>query len=375
MRFDVTFPALKSRAKAAFTLIELLTVCAIISILAALLLPAVGRAKLKAQRVACISNLRQIGTSFTIFAHDVEHRDGFPAHVSTNSGGALEYIPPEIAIAEVFQVFTCVSNELSTPAVLHCPTDPRNGAKTFSSLKPENVSYFVGTQANPNLPGVVAAGDRNVTFKPGGEYSWTSELHQFKGNLLFSDTHVEQRNSWPVTFAIDPTPIPVPVPTPSPEPSPQDPSPTNPQSPSSATPQSSAPTSARGGNSAPSAPAQLPATPPHAPPASGSQASMSRNGRANSFAVDDQTSSALSTPKSSEPKLDQQSTTSTQFADSDDDPDSPALKFSQYVLRIGFFISFLWALIMLLLLLWKKIRERRAEEEEAAASMGERNDV
>ncbi|MGZ5543290.1 MAG: type II secretion system protein, partial [Limisphaerales bacterium] len=218
MRFDAINPAQQLRAKTAFTLIELLLVCAIISILASLLLVSVGRAKLKAQRISCISNLRQIGTSFVIFAHDVEHRSEFPARVSTNSGGALEFIPPQVAIAEVFEVFACVSNELSTPAVLHCPTDPRNSAKNFGSLKPENVSYFAGAQASPNQSGVVAAGDRNVTFKPGGEYAWNSELHQFKGNLLFGDVHVEQRSSWPVMLAINST-----LPQ-TPTPSPQDPS-------------------------------------------------------------------------------------------------------------------------------------------------------
>ena len=197
-------PAKSSRPARAFTLVELLTVIAIIGILAALLLPVLQRGKDRAKRVWCENNLAQMGIAFHSFAHD--HNSKFPAQVPLAEGGADGLVVNGVAVHSgfdfVFLNFQALANDLGTPKILICPTDPRLPATSFTSLKNTNLSYFLGYNADYNQPADVLAGDRNLTSLPnltfyngsGQQLRWSGIMHRFKGNVLFADGHVEELN-------------------------------------------------------------------------------------------------------------------------------------------------------------------------------------
>ena len=196
------------RGAGAFTLIELLCVIAIIGVLAALLLPALSAARSKAKRVQCVNHLRQTGIAFQGFAQD--HNGLFPMSVPVSAGGSLEFARNAYGVVGEFYFsfrhFQVMSNDLVTPLVVHCPADPRVPAANFAVLKNDSISYFVGISAVPASSESILAGDRNLTndwlgpatllrFGPNNSLRWTAELHQFKGNLLFADGRVEERNT------------------------------------------------------------------------------------------------------------------------------------------------------------------------------------
>ncbi|MGA2139038.1 MAG: type II secretion system protein [Verrucomicrobiia bacterium] len=106
--------ATKPSRLSAFTLIELLTVIAVIGILAGLLLPALNSAREKGRRVACASNLRQIGIAMVAFAGD---NDNHTPSADQNGGGAQAWIGGSATW------YVALTNGYLTPKVFRCPND------------------------------------------------------------------------------------------------------------------------------------------------------------------------------------------------------------------------------------------------------------
>src|SRR5947209_6642807 len=96
---------------AAFTLIELLVVLSVIGILAALLLPALGRAKESGKATACLSNLHQAGIALQMYVHDNNNK--LPFMADQVPGTTNTYPGPDAVLA----------GQLGNLNALRCPSD------------------------------------------------------------------------------------------------------------------------------------------------------------------------------------------------------------------------------------------------------------
>lgn len=228
-----------SQGKRGFTLIELLVVIAIIAILAALVLPALAKAKMQAVRIQCLNNQKQLTLTWSLYSTDNQERlvlnGGDSAFTSTqphlwtyggNHGDPETLTNVQYLVGPTYALFAPV---LSSIQSYKCPADRSLwsiGQRKVAELRSYSMNCYIGTTPANALPPVFLQTAYRVYLKssdlasdsPANRFvfldvnpasictpafgvdmslqtfvHYPSSLHSGIGVVSFADTHVESR--------------------------------------------------------------------------------------------------------------------------------------------------------------------------------------
>ena len=213
-RFQVRLA--RRREQRAFTRAELAALLAVLTLLAAVALPGLAGTRPRAQRLTCVSHLREIGQSFISWSSEYDNR--LPSQVPANDGGILTH-SSGLQNAAWFH-FAAISNHVRSPRIFVCPSDTAkreassfdllpNGGFVHPNYQNNALSYIVSHPLLEARPDVLS-GDRHLASSfagggclywlptrilqrlPGSTAFWTDALHASTGNVVLSDGRVEQ---------------------------------------------------------------------------------------------------------------------------------------------------------------------------------------
>ncbi|OGV55230.1 MAG: hypothetical protein A2017_09390 [Lentisphaerae bacterium GWF2_44_16] len=186
-----------------FTLVELLTVIAVIAILTSLLLPSLGKARDKVRAISCASNMKQLGLVFFQYSNDYDSR--MPIHKLTTDGVAWPYYKRELFTmgylkeSDTAKHYTaaidiCPVNVLLIEKVLGIAQPRTYGTYSYNAYYPNDndftKSFLIVRMQKPAACGMFDDTTNGSNFMA---YAGVSYSHSGKTNVLFFDLHCDGR--------------------------------------------------------------------------------------------------------------------------------------------------------------------------------------